>query len=117
MKEKKSPVPETYNESKLKFHLSPNDLVYVPTDEEQKQPELVDVAHLSDEQKGRVYKAVSFTGNRAFFVNHRVSKVIHDYVEFGTKNKIENDDDKRSLKHICWKLKVNRLGEITDVKR
>lgn len=117
LKEKKSPVPETYNESKLKFHLSPNDLVYVPTDEEQKQPELVDVAHLSDEQKGRVYKMVSCTGVECHFLPNTVASVILQGKEFTSINKTEKTIEGISIKRNCWKLKVNRLGEITDVKR
>ena len=117
LKQKKSPVPEQLKKAKLLFSLSPNDLVYVPTEEELKQPELVDIKNLSIAQKKRIYKMVSSTGNRGYFIGARVSQSIYPQYEYGALNKIENLDDKRSIKQVCWKLSLNRLGEITHVIR
>ena len=56
-------VPELNEKGeKLLFSLSPNDLVYVPMESE--NIENIDFTNLSKEQRERVYKTVSFTGNQ-----------------------------------------------------
>ena len=53
LKQGLSPVPETNEDgNRLLFHLSPNDLVYVPTEEEQDRPEVTI-------NKDRIYKMVN----------------------------------------------------------
>ena len=116
LKEKKSPVPQSYNKAKLKFYLSPNDLVYVPTEEEVKNPELVDIYHLTKEQQSRIYKMVSCTKNQCFFIQNNVAQAIVDKKEFSALNKMERDVLGNMIKQICWKLKANRIGEITELK-
>ena len=115
--EKKLPIAPNPNKGRLLFSLSPNDLIYLPTDEEIDQEDLVDFKKLSKEQVNRIYKIVSFTGNRLYGIPHHVAKVIQDKIEFSTLNKLETDFDKRSLKSYCWKLQTNRLGEIIGVER
>lgn len=108
-KQKLSPVPE-YNEKgvALKFYLSPNDLVYVPTEEER----TMGICHID---KTRIYKMVSSTGNRSFFVPSTIAKVIADKVEFQSLNKMEKAITDECIKEVCWKLKVDRLGNILNV--
>ena len=105
-----TPVPEqNENGDKLKFYLSPNDLVYVPTEEEN---------ILSNDQldKDRIYKMVSSTGTRAYFIPENVASVIVNNVEYNSLNKIENIQ-KVPIKSVCWKLEVDRLGNIIKVIR
>lgn len=101
----------------LVFHLSPNDLVYVPTQEEIENPMLVDFDKLKKEQVKRIYKNVSFSGVDCFFVRNDVATSIVNKVEFSALNKSERTIDGIQIKSICWKIEVNRLGKITKVIR
>lgn len=98
--------------NRLLFDLSPNDLVYIPTPEEQENPQAVDFEKLSKEQVGRIYKVVSFTGNRLYVIPVNISKTIVDKIEYTQLNKIEFTDDRVSAKEVCLKLNINRLGGI-----
>jgi len=113
-----NPVPETdLSGNKLLFHLSPSDLVYVPTEAEKETPSLVDLQNLTKEQVNRIYKMVSCTERRAFFIISNVSKIIVDKIEFNKANKIEYSLDNYDIKAFCWKLETNRLGEIKKIQR
>jgi CRISPR-associated endonuclease Csn1 len=99
----------------LLFTLSPNDLVYVPTKEEMENPSLVDFKNLSKSQVERIYKMVSSTSYQCFFIRNEIANIIKDKVEFSLKNKFEKNDDGILVKSICWKLIINRLGQIEKV--
>ena len=113
-----SSCPDTNDKGeKLLFDLSPNDLIYVPTADEQDNPNMVDFENLDKEQVKGIYKVVSFTGNRLYAIPLSVAKTIVDKVEFTQLNKIEFTDNGQSIKSICWKLEVNRLGQIKKILR
>lgn len=86
--------------------LSPGDLVYVPEEGEKNiTPETID--------RNRIYKVVSFSGNRMSARPANVANIILDKVEFESHNKIESTIDKKfSIKKVCIPLKVDRIGEI-----
>ena len=111
LKQRLTPVPET-NEvgNKLKFYLSPNDLVYVPNEDEQ-------FVNIEELDKNRIYKFVSATGNRAFFIPNYIANVIVNKVELFSLNKIEKSLENVSVKEYCWKLEVDRLGRISKIIR
>jgi len=120
LKEKPSSVPlKNEKGDNLLFHLSPNDLVYVPTDEEKENSSLVSFNKLSKEQLSRIYKMVSSTGNECHFIHNSISALIKSYDakskigEFGSLNKMETTiDNNIRIKERCIKLKVDRLGNI-----
>lgn len=102
-----SSVPEiNENGDKLLFTLSPNDLVYLPTEE--------DFANGKVElyRRDRIYKVVSFTTNRLYSIPYYVASSVYDKVEFTQLNKVESTDSKEMIKEICIPLKVNRLGKV-----
>lgn len=113
----------------LLFDLSPNDLVYVPSLEEQENPNSVDFNNLSEEQVKRIYKFVSCTGIVGYFVpNTNASEIIKN--ENGTNSKservqdfydnktiLDNSGKPIQIKSVCWKLETNRLGQIKKVLR
>ncbi len=99
----------------LVFHLSPNDLVFVPSKEEIENPNLVDFNILNKEQVNRIYKCVSFSGADCFFVRNDIASSIVNKVEFSTLNKTERSFEGTQIKSCCWKLGVDRLGNITKV--
>jgi CRISPR-associated endonuclease Csn1 len=104
-------------EYQLLFSLSPNDLVYVPADEELENINAVDYDNLDGEQKSKVYKFVSCTGNEGHFVPAYYSNQIIKN-EMGTNNKSQNTlDNKIQIKSRCIKLKVNRLGNIVGIEK
>ncbi|KAA6328525.1 CRISPR-associated endonuclease Cas9 [termite gut metagenome] len=116
------PVLETQiigeQEVHLLFSLSPNDLVYVPKADERENPHWVDFKNLTKEQMKQIYKTVSFTGNRCYFIQASVANVIVDKFEFSALNKMERSiEEDVIIKGICWKLKTDRLGNITECKR
>lgn len=96
-------VPEVNEKGhKLEFYLSPNDLVYVPL-----QEEIVDYDNLD---LNRIYKVVSFTGSRLYVVPQSMSMSIVNKVEFSQLNKIEFTKEKEILKLVY----VNRLGVVIN---
>ena len=65
----------------------------------------------------RIYKMVSSTDNRCFFVPYYVASSIIDKMEYTSKNKVElsieeNNNDSMSIKAVCVPIKFNRLGEM-----
>lgn len=110
------PVPEmdVKNSTPLLFWLSPNDLVYMPTIEERENFQEFNWKNLTEEQIGRVYKMVSCTGNRAYFIQMAVANPIVNKYEFSPLNKMERAIEGEMIKEVCWKLKVDRLGHIVE---
>lgn len=105
-----SPVPETNSSNdKLLFWLSPNDLVYVPTEEEKKNTSVVTATTIN---KDRIYKMVSSSGTQCCFIHSCVANCIVNKVEFSLHNKMERSITGEMIKDVCIPIKVNRLGEI-----
>jgi len=105
-------VPERNEKGhELLFHLSPNDLVYMPTEEELENNISKELINLN-----RIYKIVSFTGNRLYAIPYFVAKPIVDKIEFFQLNKVENDiNTNLSIKQVCVKLNIDRLGNIKSL--
>ena len=138
------------NEYQYHFELSPNELVYVPTDEELHNPSLVKIP-LNAKQKNRVYVVNDFNRDEdkntdvVNFVQNHISEPIYGIkkIDFD-KNKIEkklfhnsknflneialtNQNNMKQttieldieegilIKDRCWKLEVDRLGNIKKI--
>ena len=84
----------------LLFILSPNDLVYLPTE--------------GSIDKKRIYKVVSFTNNRLYAIPYAIAKSIVDKNEFTQLNKIEFTDNKESIKDTCVPVIIDRLGNVIE---
>ncbi len=126
MKRKLSPAPENSDGTAPSFVLSPNDLVYVPTEQERNSG-IVELPLKLD----RVYKFVSSSKNRADFIPYSISNVIFsvkkeeanvfcnkgdvvvDELGVGSpKSKNERAVSGEMIKEICIPLSVDRLGHI-----
>jgi CRISPR-associated endonuclease Csn1 len=94
------------------FYLSPNDLIYLPTEDELENTEGIDFQNLLPSQLSSLFKIVSFTGNRLYVIPLSVATVIVNKIEYTLLNKIELTKEK----DICIKLKVDRLGNISKDK-
>lgn len=97
----------------LLFSLSPNDLVYVPTEDEIESG----IIDWSNKRKiaERVYKMVSSSGNQCFFIPGFVSNPIIQTIELGANNKAEKSWDNEMIKQFCIPLSINRLGIIRNI--
>lgn len=131
-----SPVPEiNENGNKLLFHLSPNDLVYVPNEEEKDNLNVIDIENFSKEQRKRIYKFTDGSGVMANFIPANIANVLFNMnkekqkkggIDFPIQNEIgvgsQGSKNERAftgetIKNICIKLKVDRLGNISPVKK
>jgi len=111
MKKGGSPVPEVNPVgNRLLFYLSPNDLVYVPMNEEFEKNEVC-----SEKSNERIYKMVSAQSGQCFFINSSVSSPIVNKIEFSSANKMERAMTGEMIKEVCIPLKVDRLGNITYI--
>ena len=95
-------------DTNLLFILSPNDLVYIPSNDNLPQNPF------DFSGRNTIYKVVSFTANRLYVIPYYVAKTIVDKVEYSQLNKVEFTDNKESIKDICIPIKVDRLGNIID---
>lgn len=86
------------------FIISPNDLVYVP---EQNDSNTI--------LKDRIYKCVSISGTTCDFVPHRMASVIHDVYEYTRHHKQQKSLTGEMIKEVCIPISVNRIGDIVDV--
>lgn len=91
------------------FYLSPNDLVYVPTEEEIEKGVTLNLL-----DRSRIYKVVSFDDSGVFFVPSSFASPIKDQVEF-KKNKSRYAVTGEMIKEICLPLEVDSLGNIIKV--
>lgn len=91
---------------KLLFVLSPGDLVYVPDEGEH-------VGEINNANK--IYKMVSTTKKECHFIPNQIAFPIIDTTELGSNNKAEKSWDGQSIKNICIKIHVSRLGIITKL--
>ncbi|WP_291868288.1 type II CRISPR RNA-guided endonuclease Cas9 [Maribacter sp.] len=107
-------IPVDHTKGQFMFSLSPNDLVYVPTEEEIENPALVDFDRLKKEQVGRIYKMVSTTQNKLQCVPSKVATSIKNKFEFSALNKMERSITGEMIKEVCWKIKADRLGNIIE---
>lgn len=96
------------NDARLLFMLSPNDLVYLPTEDQINNG--IDAI-----DRTRIYKFVSGSGPQAFFILYCVANTIVNKVEYSPLNKMERAITGEMIKETCIPLKVDRLGNIVAV--
>lgn len=101
-------APENENGDSPVFVLSPNNLVYVPKQEELNTR---DIQFPID--RNRIYKMVSSTGSQCFFIKQNIANMIWDKNEFSSLNKMEKAITGEMIKEVCIPLRVDRLGNIS----
>ena len=107
--------------------LSPNDLVYVPTIEEIANNATTDFGNLTSEQRKRIYNVNDFSSACYFTPNPIAKSIAPKEVDLSfdkEKNKLSGSFDTKTasiegkqIKDICIKLKVDRLGNISPLKK
>jgi CRISPR-associated endonuclease Csn1 len=119
-KNERKEVPIHNTKGDFLFSLSPNNLVYIPNEEEVINSAFVDFKNLTVDQNQRIYKMISCTGGECHFIPSRSATEIQKN-EHGTNSKSERIqsetilDDKGKpvmIKNCCWKLKIDRLGNL-----
>ncbi len=116
-------VPERNEKGhNLLFHLSPNDLVYVPTEDERENICAIDWENLGKEQLKRIYNVNDFSSTCYFTPNHLAKNIAPREVDLSfdaIKNKLSGSFDTKTasfegkqIKDVCIKLNINRLGKI-----
>lgn len=120
-------IPVKVEKGKFIFSLSPNDLVYVPNEEELINQSMIDFSSLSKEQRKRIYNVNDFSST-CYFTPNRIAKAIApkeiDLNYDKQKNKITGSFDTKTasinglqIKDVCIKLKVDRLGNISKANQ
>ncbi|MEN9302228.1 MAG: hypothetical protein RL264_657 [Bacteroidota bacterium] len=136
LKQGLEPCPTSHPEDpeyKLIFVLNPSDLVYVPTEEEIENSNLVDFSKMKKEQMNRIYKFTDGSGTTMNFVPVNIANLLFNmsnkeqdkaYLKLSIQNELglgspqsknQNTLEGIQIKSVCWKLKVNRLGQIEQV--
>jgi CRISPR-associated endonuclease Csn1 len=107
------PVPlQDDKNHQLLFYLSPNDLVFIPNEDEKSNINLIDLKNPNRNQIERIYKVVSSTTYQCFFIRNDIASPIVNKFEFSALNKTEKSVDGIMIKEYCIKLRVDRLGNI-----
>ena len=92
------------------FWLSPGDLVYVPSIEEEGR-----IVEIENIKQDRIYKVVSCTENECHCIPHFVASPIVKTDELGANNKAQRAWSGEMIKETCIKIKMNRLGQIVKI--
>jgi len=130
---------KTLEEFKLRFVLSPKDLVYVPNENEILDE--LDYTNLPKVQNERIYKfrdasINSKGGVQINFMPYSIASMVYkkrvgagkislingdelqgEITLTTDKDKSQNTIDNVQIKDKCWKLTVNRLGQIIKINR
>jgi Uncharacterized protein conserved in bacteria len=101
------PVAKDINDKseKLQFVLSPGDLVVV-TDENGTVPNM---------ENAKIYKMMSSSDKDCFFIPQSVAMPIVKTAELGSNNKSEKSWDGVAIKKNCFKLILDRLGNVEKI--
>ncbi len=114
-KNERTDVPISNTKGQFLFSLSPNDLVYIPTEEEMDNSNSFNFKNLSKEQVSRIYKAVSSSTYQCFFIQNNITTSIKNKFEFSSLNKMEKSINGIMIKDVCWKLEIDKLGNIIKI--
>lgn len=115
------PVNAAYGH--LLFFLSPNDLVYVPTEDEYKNINKINFTGMNKDQVKRIFVVNNFTDKTCFFTpihlaKHIASKEVDLRYDHKAQKVLGSFDTKTGfhegiqIREICIKLNVDRLGNI-----
>ena len=98
-KEERTPVPINKDKGAFLFSLSPYDLVYVPTEEEVENSRSANLNKMNKEQE-------------KIGVHYSIQD---EYGVGSPQSKNQKSKEGVMIKEKCWKLQVNRLGQIISV--
>ncbi|ATA76596.1 type II CRISPR RNA-guided endonuclease Cas9 [Capnocytophaga canimorsus] len=110
---------EERNKAKLLFTLKQGDFVYLPNENEEvildKESPLYNQYWGDLKERGKnIYVVQKFSKKQIYFIKHTIADIIKKDVEFGSQNCYETVEG-RSIKENCFKLEIDRLGNIVKV--
>lgn len=108
----KLPLQPNVEKGSFLYAISPNDLVYVPANDEIENIKSIEFAKLNSAQVNRIYKMVSTSQDKLECVPVHYASPIQPN-EIGSNNKSQNSVDGVPIKQVCLKLKVDRLGNVS----
>ncbi|MEZ7503653.1 type II CRISPR RNA-guided endonuclease Cas9 [Flavobacterium sp. Arc2] len=124
LKDGLSPVPDKYLDEKTKTQyqltqfLSPNDLVYIPTDDEIENSNLIDLNSFNKDQVHRLYNVNDFSGYTIYFTPNQFAKnIAPKELDTSFDSKLSKSLEGMTIKEKFWKLEVDRLGKIKRIIR
>jgi CRISPR-associated endonuclease Csn1 len=106
--------------NQLLFSLSPNDLVYVPLEEEIRGRNF-NLSNLSKEQIKRIYKVEKTSGVECYFIRQDIAYLVKQYdaktkigeLESQNKLQVTMTKDRMKISEFCLKINCDRLGNIS----
>lgn len=113
----KTPAPKLNKDGyQLLFTLSPGEVVFVPDEEEKQNIESVDFSNLTKSQIDRLFTVNDFSGYTIYFTPTSFARAIGPK-ELDTSydhklSKVVLGDKSVPIKDHCWKLEVDRLGNL-----
>ena len=128
-KEQRTEVPIDNTKGRFLFSISPNDLVFVPSDEEIQNHIFFNTNNLSSDQISCFYIMVNTTQDKllcrpaCFATNISKAEIGSNNVSARVLSGISNlelldeKDKPVMIKDRCWKLETDKLGNITKVLR
>lgn len=103
-------APENENGECPKYVLSPNDLVYLPSKDE------IDNNRIDfPVNPQRIYKMVSCTDDKCYFIPAFVAYPIVQTTELGSHNKDQTSWSNEMIKKICLPIEIDRLGNLIKI--
>ncbi len=119
------PIQPSPEKGEYLFILSPDDLVYVPTDSELERDMSFVFMEFKKEQVERIYNMKKASGVECYFTPNNYSKLICPYNskskigELGSQNRVMKTINEHEIKiqASCWKLIVDRLGQVVGVEK
>lgn len=107
---------EEKNKAKLLFTLKQGDYIYLPENEEIEINMVLnnldeDFWEDKAERSKNIYIVQKYSGQQIYFIKHNIAKSIKKGIEFGSQDCYEKIGDV-SIKDKCWKLEIDRLGNI-----
>lgn len=115
---------------RLKFYLSPNDLVYLPMEDELNDLKHINFDERTSERIKRIYRFTDGSGTSARFIPAQISEVLFNLnkekqkkvgVEYSIQNEIgvaatgsknERAFTGEMIKNTCIKIKLDRIGNL-----
>ena len=119
-KQQRTGVPINNMKGQFLFSLSPNDMVYVPNEEEKNNPLLINFKNLTVIQINNIYKMDKASGKECYFTRFDIASLIYPYSskskfgELGSQNKLQTTMCENNFKIVesCIKLEIDKLGNV-----
>jgi CRISPR-associated endonuclease Csn1 len=110
---------EEKNNAKLLFTLKQGDFVYLPPSNEDaifdtNSPLYAPFWNDKKSRSNGVYIVQKYSGNEIYFIKHNIARTIKKGIEYGSQDCYQKINEV-SIKEYCWKIELDRLGNIKKI--